>query len=844
MTWHALTIFLSAFLLFLVQPLIGKSILPWFGGGAGVWSACMMFFQVLLLAGYAYAHLLSRFKTRWQATVHLILIAASLMFMPLMPAKPIDVANPTWNILSLLLIHIGVPYLILSSTGPLLQHWFSRTYQGRSPYRLYALSNTGSLLALLSYPFLVEPMLTLQTQGMMWSYVYAVFAVICGYCAWQFFRVDRDAAHTQVHAARKAHALAAHRKTTLVLWVALPAIGSVMLLATTNRICQDLAVVPFLWVLPLAIYLTSFIICFDHDAWYKRWVFMPLLAAAGAATVYLLFTSPWDTIDGEIFVYALILFACCMTCHGELVRLKPEPSGLTRFYLAVAAGGALGGVFVALVAPQIFNDYWEYHGGLLLTCLLAMVCMARQPCNWRPIWHRTSWVVGSVAFCALAVGLFWQAIAKASQEAETSRTFYGVLHVYNIRDDYKRITRTIVHGRTMHGSQFTDPKLRHWPTSYYGRDSGIGMVLDRRGGDAAEAAARPKRHIGVVGLGAGTISTYGRSGDTFRFYEISPDVVRMARTYFTYLKDSQAQLELVIGDARVSLEHEVRYGKLPQFDVLAVDAFNSDAPPLHLLTQEAFALYWSRLKPDGVLALHVSNKYVNMAPVARGLALQFGREALIIDSVESQWLGTADSSWVIVTNNPTFLNDKTILVASSKWHKGDSPPFVWTDDHTSLWSALGGKHQKRRWAMPLYEGRFVVDEAELIEHNDEDRIENLCRNLYRDTDGAHPILVITIEGMEARGFVNILFNEFTYGLARRAAMIYEHLDAGLMVVVSKYDQEATIGPGSSQALQKILDEHILAGLTEDNASEGITAGVVALDRLVRQKITSNGPALD
>lgn len=844
MAWHALTIFLSAFLLFAVQPLIGKFILPWFGGSAGVWSACMMFFQILLLAGYAYAHLISRFKTRKQVIVHLILIAASLLFMPLKPNRPVDVANPTWNILILLLVHIGLPYLILSSTGPLLQHWFSRTYPGRSPYRLYALSNTGSLLALLSYPFLVEPMLMLKTQGIVWSYVYTIFVVICGYCAWRFLCVKRKPPHTQIDAVGNTDISTAHRKRTVGLWVALPAVGSVMLLATTNRICQDLAVIPLLWVLPLAIYLTTFIICFDHDAWYKRWVFVPLMGISGAATVYMLFTSPWDAITGEIFLYAMTLFACCMICHGELVRLKPEPSSLTWFYLAIATGGALGGVFVALIAPQVFNDYWEYQGGLLLTCLLAMVCMARNRRIWQPIWHRTAWVLGSAAFCALTVGLVWQAILQADQDQETSRTFYGVLRVQNVRDHHNRVARVIIHGRTSHGRQFLDLKLKHWPTSYYGQDSGIGIVLARRGDDETAAAARPNRHIGVVGLGAGTISTYGRPGDTFRFYEISPDVIRVAQEYFTYIVASHADVEIVVGDARVSLEQESLNGMLPMFDVLAVDAFNSDAPPLHLFTREAFAIYWSRLKPDGVLALHVSNKYVNMVPVARGLAEELGHRALLIASEESQWLGTEGTSWVIVTRNQAILQDPVVRVASTAWHEDDPQAEVWTDDRTSLWRAMGYPHPKRRWALPLYPGRFVIDEADLIDHDDEERIQALCHKLYRDTKGTHPILVITTYAMAARGIMDISFNQFAHGLSRRAAMIYDHLDRGLIVVVSKFDQKATIGPAGSQALQTILDEHILAGLKQGKASAGITVGVEALDRLVREHIISNGTTLD
>ena len=871
MRLYAVTIFLSAFLLFQVQPLLGKRILPWFGGGAGIWTACLMFFQVFLLVGYAYAHGLSRARPRWQMLVHVGLIALSLVSLAWWRIPPGDVWKPssadmpTWNILLLLLVHVGAPYLMLSSTGPLLQSWFSRTHPGRSPYRLYALSNAGSLLALLSYPFVFEPNFSLPIQGTTWSVLYVLFAVLCGFGAWRFQRVcgrvlmPEPVTSSDLGALNEAGADSADGgdPTTppVLLWLALAATGSVMLLATTNRVCQDVAVVPLLWVLPLAIYLATFIICFEHDRWYQRRVFMPLLLVSTVGVVHAMVTGPWDFLIGEILVYAVALFACCMVCHGELVRLRPAAVGLTGFYLAVAAGGAAGGVFVAVIAPQLFNDYWEYHLGLFSTGFLAAVCTRPRVGEYRGVWHRAAWGAGVGGVMALAVALVWQGRDKAGQATLMSRGFYGTLHIIVTKDDWGRATYRMIHGQTVHGRQIRgwtdgesiteDPALQRLATSYYGKDSAVSMLLSRRGeGAYASVHGRPMR-IGTIGLGAGVICAHAKAGDYMCYYEINPEVARLASEYFTYLKDARArqvQVDIVFGDARVVLEREAQKGEFQNFDVLIADAFNSDAPPLHLLTREAMEVYWKHLKPDGVLVLQISNKHVNMVPVVQGLAQDSGRQALVIGAVDVPSHGTDGSLYGLITNNRAILEDPAFQIASTQRQDGDPPPVVWTDDRTSLWRAvMQGEFGLRRWALPIHRGRFVVDEADMIHPDDEESMERLCQALHEDSGGIHPILVITTQGIEERGLEDISFATFASKLLEQTGVIYPNYRTGLMLLICPSDKQAKLQfggrwPRDPAAFQRVLIQTIVPALASDDVSPGIWEGVAALERLVREQM--------
>ena len=726
---YAVTIFTGAFLLFQVQPLIGKYILPWFGGGPGVWTTCMMFFQVLLLGGYAYAHFSSRWlKPRRQAIMHLALLAAAIALLPVTPNdawKPQGADNPTLQILALLAVSIGLPYFVLSATGPLVQQWFSRSKPGVSPYRLYALSNVGSLLALVSYPFFFETHFTRHTQAGLWAWGLGAYAVACGFCAVRVWKTERNpkpevrepketrnpksecaapsvpASAGQQHSATPLASAADPQPSALdrLLWLLLPACASVLLLATTNKICQDVAVIPFLWVLPLALYLLSFIICFDSPRWYKRLPFGLALGAALGGVGWVLFQQN-QAIGG--FVAAL--FVSCMVCHGELYRLKPDPRHLTGYYLMIAAGGALGGLFVAVVAPLIFTDYFELHWGLLLCGLLFLVVCLRNrrpsPLDSRPSalsklrWPaRALWAVG---VAALGIALWTQAHRFANVTVSRLRNFYGVL---TLSKHYTSEAHTpyfqLTHGRTEHGLQFLDPVRAAWPTAYYSEGSGVGRALS--------ALPAGSRRIGLVGLGAGTLAAYGLAGDYLRFYEINPDVVQLANSPFTYLAHCKGKLDVVLGDARLSLEREP-----PQnFDLLVLDAFNSDAIPVHLLTEEAFAVYERHIKTNGIIAFHISNGQLNLEPVVLNLARRFNYEAATIEynPPRDQWWNQL-STWALLSRNDGLINSPAIRESTRPAQADIGTVPLWTDDFASLFQII-------RWgATPIVRARPAEVEAE------------------------------------------------------------------------------------------------------------------------------------
>lgn len=733
----ALTIFAGAFLLFQVQPLIGKYILPWFGGSPGVWTTCMLFFQMLLLGGYAYAHALSRkLAPRAQAVVHLVLLAAALATLPITPSdawKPTVSGDPTWHILLLLLVSLGLPYLVLSATGPLMQEWFRRTAPGVSPYRLYALSNVGSLLALVSYPFYFETQFTRQAQARFWSWGLVFYALCCGVCAWRVWKTaGAGAPEANEERARGAQSDAtAPTVLQWVLWLCLPACASILLLAVTNKMCQDVAPTPFLWVLPLALYLLSFIISFDGPRWYSRFYYTLALVAAAAGVCYALFQGPDLAITWQIVTYSAMLFVGCMICHGELYQLRPAPRFLTSFYLMIAAGGAVGGLFVALVAPAIFDNYYEIHLSVALTVFLLVVlswrgkaalserrweilfwlllAAAAGVAGWR--WHRGIWVGASVIAAgllalrlrgktfnwhALACGwlvaglvaviaaLGWQIRDAAKGALVSARNFYGVLSVFEYEKERPESHYyLLLHGRITHGLQFVSPGRTREITSYFGPTSGLGLAFNH--------FPRQNRRIGLLGLGVGTIAAYGKPGDYLRVYEINPQVTDIAEKPFSYLAKSDAKVEVVMGDGRLSMENEP-----PQnFDILIMDAFSSDAVPVHLLTKEAFEIYVRHLKPDGAILVNISNRYLDLRPVVENAAKEFGFQTHHINSEDgggeeegetAWWL--YGSSWMILSKNSEFMNRGALRDAASPPLTGPNTIPLWTDDYASMFEIL------------------------------------------------------------------------------------------------------------------------------------------------------------
>jgi hypothetical protein len=511
----AATIFLGAFLLFLVQPIIAKQILPWFGGSAAVWATCMVFFPMTLLVGYAYADLTTRkLAPRRQAMLHVAVLGISLLALPIMPDpswKPAGGENPSWRILGLLALTIGLPYFLLSTTSPLLQAWFARRFDHAIPYRLFALSNLASLLALLAYAVMIEPWVSTVTQSIAWSVCYGLFALLCGYAAITGARPGP--ATTPEGAAREAVDTPPGGILQLT-WLVLAAMASFLLLAFTNHICQNVASLPFLWILPLSIYLATFIVCFDHSRWYRRNIFLVLASAVLPAMGWYS-----DSLNLKLVIpmYLAGLFICCMFCHGELALLKPAPKYLTRYYLMISLGGASGGLLVGLVAPYVLRGYFELAIGLAACALLLLYRTIRLP--W--------WAMAASA--AVVAATAWGAGKAVDRQVTNSgvmvRNFYSV--VKTVEYETPVPFRSMVHGGITHGGQLLDPEMRLRPTSYFGPTSGFGRMF--------ASLPRALRKVGVVGLGAGGIIAYGRKGDTFRFYEINPRVVELARREFTFM---------------------------------------------------------------------------------------------------------------------------------------------------------------------------------------------------------------------------------------------------------------------------------------------------------------------
>ncbi len=666
---HAATIFASAFLLFLVQPIVSKHILPWFGGSASVWATCLVFFQTLLLLGYAYADQVSRrLAPSRQVMLHALLLALSLATLPVLAGsgwKPDGSEDPGLYILLLLGATVGLPYLMLSTTGPLIQSWAAQSGEGPRVYRLFSLSNLASLLALLCYPFLIEPWLPLESQSSAWSAIYTGFAVLCVLSGAALVRDIRPQRATRDEP--QTEALAAPPARTQALWVALAAMGSWLLLAVTNHITQNVAAIPFLWILPLTLYLLTFVLCFESDRWYRRALFLPLLFLSFAVCAYgLNQASVGLNIKVAIPLYCAGLFIGCMVLHGELASLRPAPRHLTRFYLALSLGGALGGILVGLVAPRVLPSFYELGIGFVVIALLVALLL-RQ---------RRIMLLSALLFAAGFAVMLGQQVSNDLRSARLlERNFYGRLLVRDVPLDDGVTLRRLLHGAILHGEEYLNGSRSRQPTTYYGQSSGIGRVL------MASAGGAPRK-VGVVGLGTGTLAAYGQPGDRFRFYDIDPAVISVAQQEFGYLRNSRGQIETVLGDARLSLEKEAPNG----FDVLAIDAFSGDSIPVHLMTREALAIYLRHMTEDGVIAFHVSNRFLALAPVVERLAADRGMHAVLVrDAKPAKPLASSD--WVLVARSKALLQRPGITEAAQE------PPSipglgVWTDDANNLFRIL------------------------------------------------------------------------------------------------------------------------------------------------------------
>jgi SAM-dependent methyltransferase len=677
MILYALTIVVSAFLLFQVQPVIAKIILPWFGGSAAVWTTCMLFFQTVLVLGYLYAHATVRYlRPRVQMTLHVALLLISAVVLPIYPGawlKPSGTGDPVFGILGVLAATVGLPYFLLSTTGPLLQAWYARQYKGAIPYRLFALSNAGSMFALVSYPFLFEPVYTTRQQAGMWSIGFGLFIALCAFTA------IRSGTSFVAELAPEAEAGEKPSAAQYWTWMALAACASTLLLAITNHLSQNVAAIPFLWVLPLSVYLLTFILCFEGSGWYRRFPYLPLVAVALGSMAYAMAGDLEGNVSIKLLVplFSMGLFTCCMVCHGELARMKPHPRYLTQFFLSVSAGGAAGGLLVGLVAPHFFNAFYELPLGLVGCAFRVVLVLKQDPeLGWFKHWRQPAPLVAAALALTLAVYVGLEIRKEEKNARLLVRNFYGGLRVKDSGSPTAQDSvRTLIHGTINHGEEYLNPAKRDIPITYYGGGSGVAQAVRDRQKNG------PIR-IGVIGLGTGTMAAFGKPGDYIRFYEINPLVPHIAREQFYFVPDSKAKVEIAMGDARLSLERE----QPENFDIIVVDAFSSDAIPVHLLTREAMDLYFRHMKPDGILVVHISNRYLNLQPVLAGEIKEIGKIGRVVDTEDDDTQDLFGATWVLI-RSPAFGFSQSILSSSSDLAKARKIR-LWTDDYSNLFQIL------------------------------------------------------------------------------------------------------------------------------------------------------------
>lgn len=686
------TVFLSAFLLFLIQPMAAKAMLPTFGGTSAVWVTSLVFFQTTLLLGYAYADRVNAWlSARYRTWMHIGLLLASLAFLPLQivhSSYGVSYAeSPSMGVLALLLATLGLPYLLLSATGPLLQAVHHQRFPTRNVYRLYAISNLASLISLVAYPFTIERLWPVETQLQAWSAGYLLFMVLCAATLWLYAR-PQPTSEQPVETASPANTAAAASTTApaptaldQARWLGLSALGSALLVATTSHMTQNIASIPLFWVLPLGVYLLSFVITFDNPQWYSpRLAVVPVMFAPLLMILTVFAETERMSLISTLTVNTGGLLVCCWFLHGELAQRRPSPRYLTRFYLMLSAGGALGGAFASIAAPALFNGFVEYRALLVLVGLVSVLSLWRYLCRNALSKGILGLLILSVSTSVLMTA--WSFYADQHSQIVSLRNFYAVTSVTERTRANGQVQRTLYNGNIRHGSQFVEPaSLKQRPGDYYGASSGIGKLM------AARSAAPSQ--VGVIGLGAGVMASYARKGDHFTFFEINPQSIAVAQSQFSYLQDAQGRIEMRLGDARIELQKQSAAGRMSAFDLLAVDAFSGDAIPVHLLTREALALYLSHLQPDGVLAIHISNKYIDLRPVLAAVATSLGARAWEFEGHPTND-HEAMSVWVMLsqrrpTDAPPPWHTEGKLLSSEAT---DSDRYLWTDLKNNLFDVL------------------------------------------------------------------------------------------------------------------------------------------------------------
>jgi len=676
---YAVAIGLSALLLFAIEPMTVKHLLPWFGGSSEVWATSLLFFTTMLFVGYGYVYLLSKRPIRQQPIIHfyMIAIAVCATFFSLIQwhtiYPPLDwtignTASPAINVLKALLFAIGAPFFFLSTTGPLLQYWYGISTR-KEPYILYALSNAGSLAALLGYIFIAEPHSTLTTQATIWSVLFLVCVAINVFILVRIYKNAGKLSAKSLLTHDKAEVSSPVSTRMYAAWIWYGALPAFMLVATTVEITQSIAPVPLLWIAPLMIYLLTFIFAF---AGWGRSILVPFLLLAITAYAYTFAIASPLRILPEILTYLTFLFFCGLCCSARLYHLRPSTKGLPLFYLAMSFGGMIGTLFASILAPLVFTDFWEFPLGVALSAGVAVYLLSDsffpRMFDARRILLVKVLLVAGIVY--LFVGLM---VKEDSYTSVRSRNFYGA-----VRIEFGTGWTSLMHGTTLHGVQLSGPDQEYLPTTYYAPTSGVGRAV------FYERAVRKGKdvRVGNIGLGVGTMAAYCRKGDSFVFYEIDPQIVALAHDYFSYLSHC-AGAQVRLGDGRMLLEAERRAGDLGEYDLLTVDAFSDDTIPVHLLTIQSLTLYMAHLRsPDSMIAFDVSNRYLDLAPVVLRLAAQLGMSATVVVDDGNSIVGGTSSSWIVLTKDPAAFRTTTFANINNSIPKAS--PTVWTDDYTSI----------------------------------------------------------------------------------------------------------------------------------------------------------------
>ena len=692
---YSLTIFLSAFLLFAIQPIIGKYLLPWFGGSASVWSTSLLFFMTLLLGGYIYAHLLTtKMKPKMQILIHLPLLffglSAIIFFYffwpsPITPSafwKPDEPLLPVYNLLLILMIAVGSPYFILSSTNSIVQSWVSKIHN--TPYKLYALSNIGSLLAIFLYPLVIEPNLSIVNQAYFWSIGFILFVILMSFSGLFFLKTLKNKIKQPVSRQNNGKELPdAPTNQQYLTWLFLSAFPSMLLIVTTTQLTQSIAAIPFFWLLPLSLYLLSFIFCFSSYNFYLKRTYAIILIFLLPISIFMWLNSHQISISLHLFFYMATFFLTAMMFHGELYARRPHPQCLTTYYLFITTGGASGAFLINILAPLIFKGYWEFPICLLISLIIPLVIAGFIVEKWF-----SKSLIRSVQGAVLLYLTFFVVASVVSGKINSVRqirNFYGVIAITKQKTKSKDVyLLKLINGSILHGQQFSAGPSQYLPTTYYVEDSGIGLAINNH----PKRLSRHPLKIGVIGLGIGTLAAYCQPQDYFKFYEINPAVIEIADKYFSYLKHCQGKIDIVKGDGRLSMEKEVKENKNTKFDIIAVDAFTDDSIPIHLLTKEAIQLYLEQLGNDGILAVHISNRYIDLKPVLKSAAKEFQLTGIVINAKVIKYPDRSKQSlWVLLTKNKEVIKTKTISENGTDLSKAKDIN-LWTDQYSNIFQLI------------------------------------------------------------------------------------------------------------------------------------------------------------